>query len=1265
MGNPFVEFVKEYREKNPNLSYKEAMVEASKVYKGGTGAKKRKVKTEDTPDDTTEDIKLSKSQRTKFIKKFKEIESRILEDIKRGTLQKESDDYKEFIRIGRILRGKSKSNAYAKSLNRVEKKLGTKTFAKAKASQAKKADKLNLKKAQQSAGVSKRGKIQGVKFDEDQQTNNRVRRKVGKMIREKIDKNESFDSEEIYKLALAEIEKEKILGKKVGKIDDAYGKHINRLKQRYSGASGFAKFTQEYATKNNMSFAQARGAVMAGRLHKNLMDEIVRAEAGKADDKKLNATLALLAPPAQIPFGGTAIDEKLKLLTPTQRTLRLKLVDLYDVINDKYKFFYSNYIHGDTNTAKALTRQIGEVERIQTKTQEAFLNDIVSRLENLRNNIRTVKGQMKADNKATIDKLQTFGTKIKGMDTQIATDKIKLATDAQKYQTDFDKVFPYQQYNTATKKAKLEKDNDDTFAAVYKQWEDIKKLNERRDQEIQEIMEYSGKGKTPNAGLAYLDDKKIEKEPYNIPEPQHYVPVEYTTPTPPPTPPTPMSGMTTPSTGATTPSTGASTPSTGASTPPAPPPPKPPTLTAAQIKKAFNDNARAVATAKGLKKYTNMDGKVTNIVIKGGRKKKSKPPKPPAPAPPPVKDEEDLQTKTEVDAYVKKYILLYFLEEFKTSVDALKKGDIQVGDLNNNFMDKIATNATQLKTGYGKTLEFNGKTPRPKNMKVWKKAVMDAYLTLQTKFVDTWDAEEAKLSGKTPKAKATKAVPTGYNYEEWMIYAGGLMGNNPEYANIMKNYVGDRKAVADDIRNISATYPKKVNIMEKIFQRQYDENGLSIRKADYASFTPKEKEDYDFEIIVRKDPQYANYLKRWTKARSFFYELIQELSKMDKKFSITGVDNDGNWEKKEIIAKPKDFGEYVNNLTSNKSIRELIKFASSNELGKALKTGALGDEFKSKSDVEQIVKNGMSQANIDSDSDLKRQFEIALDRLGDMFSKIPKGEKITGVDMMGQPIYSGGGGGAAASSKLDLINKTQPEIEKVINTVFKDEVYSNFNDLLDDFKGDVKDAGEVLLEVDALVGEYTDTDEAEVELEGEKYTKDDKFNTSASGYYQTNIRPDLQSQIADYISKGGSGAKTQPKGLLGMGFDFDDEKHLDNTVEHINKLYHIKVTGGNLHDFQHIHHIQKVGKMVADIKNKRLRHFVGGHLEQLVMGDLGSRHLDKVEHHLEHLSKIKTEGGSFNNHIDKVRSAGKMVADIKDRDTRHMYGKALEQIVLD
>ena len=47
MVNAFVEFVKEYRKKNPSLSYKDAMVKASKVYKkkdGNTKTVKKSVK---------------------------------------------------------------------------------------------------------------------------------------------------------------------------------------------------------------------------------------------------------------------------------------------------------------------------------------------------------------------------------------------------------------------------------------------------------------------------------------------------------------------------------------------------------------------------------------------------------------------------------------------------------------------------------------------------------------------------------------------------------------------------------------------------------------------------------------------------------------------------------------------------------------------------------------------------------------------------------------------------------------------------------------------------------------------------------------------------------------------------------------------------------------------------------------------------------------------------------------------------------------------
>ena len=49
---------------------------------------------------------------------------------------------------------------------------------------------------------------------------------------------------------------------------------------------------------------------------------------------------------------------------------------------------------------------------------------------------------------------------------------------------------------------------------------------------------------------------------------------------------------------------------------------------------------------------------------------------------------------------------------------------------------------------------------------------------------------------------------------------------------------------------------------------------------------------------------------------------------------------------------------------------------------------------------------------------------------------------------------------------------------------------------------------------------------------------------------------------------------------------------------------------------------------------------------------------------LEKLEEIKKEGGSFEPHIKRISQVARMIGNIPDEDTKNMYGKSLEDIVL-
>ena len=134
MVNAFIEFVKEFRKKNPSMSYKDALQNASKEYKPSDKVKKTK------SDDEKSDDKDKKNTRSRMIRQYKKLLDTVKKQMSRGELNK--DDYDDLSKVGNQLRGKSTKNSYAKALKDLERKVKTKKYAKLTERAKKKTDKL-------------------------------------------------------------------------------------------------------------------------------------------------------------------------------------------------------------------------------------------------------------------------------------------------------------------------------------------------------------------------------------------------------------------------------------------------------------------------------------------------------------------------------------------------------------------------------------------------------------------------------------------------------------------------------------------------------------------------------------------------------------------------------------------------------------------------------------------------------------------------------------------------------------------------------------------------------------------------------------------------------------------------------------------------------------------------------------------------------------------------------------------------------------------
>lgn len=126
MVNAFIEFVKDYRKKNPSLSYKDAMKEAAKVYKSdATATSKKKVKiTEPNMKMEITENKLPKAERQKKVKKYKKLAKEVESDLGKSRITPKQ--FNEYVILANVLAGKSQKNSYARHLKMVRRKLNTK-----------------------------------------------------------------------------------------------------------------------------------------------------------------------------------------------------------------------------------------------------------------------------------------------------------------------------------------------------------------------------------------------------------------------------------------------------------------------------------------------------------------------------------------------------------------------------------------------------------------------------------------------------------------------------------------------------------------------------------------------------------------------------------------------------------------------------------------------------------------------------------------------------------------------------------------------------------------------------------------------------------------------------------------------------------------------------------------------------------------------------------------------------------------------------------
>ena len=262
MVNAFVEFVKEYRKKNPALSYKDAMKEAAKVYKKGDKSKPTPPKKEKEGNIKMEisEVKEPKKDRQKKVKKYKKLSKEVEESL--GKSQITPKVFNEYVILANVLAGKSAKNSYARHLKMVRRKLNTKKLKplKEKLDKAKSDSNelINLLDKQKAENIKRPLKTQS-RYSFEQNKMNRYRKILGEKItdfkknpenkgkdvpKKKLEREAETEADELVITELIDGNLKKIGGLTTGKLD--YSTAYREYKKKNPKGTKTA-FKPEYA----------------------------------------------------------------------------------------------------------------------------------------------------------------------------------------------------------------------------------------------------------------------------------------------------------------------------------------------------------------------------------------------------------------------------------------------------------------------------------------------------------------------------------------------------------------------------------------------------------------------------------------------------------------------------------------------------------------------------------------------------------------------------------------------------------------------------------------------------------------------------------------------------------------------------------------------------------------------------------------------------------------------------------------------------------
>lgn len=372
MANAYVEFVKEYRKKNPKLSYKEAMVEAKKHYKKKDTGKKTKggsLEGSDVSGVVGLGAGLDKKTRTKMIKQYRKLLSSLEADLKDKRF--DNDKLKMFRDVATKLADGKTTNQYYKALKRVERTINSKKFQKGMSLEERQK---MLKEVKEKQKTKPQRTITSKQYEKEQESLNRLRKSIASKIerlKEQLAKGKI--TQETYNTRFGKLkdeaeaeEKKRLELEKLAEDTALENLKITSAPSAPSAPLTYAQFVKQYSTAKGIPYRQAQKQIKSQGLYKpKLKVSVAPTPAPKVAPKPTPAVkLSVEEPKADIDDLNAYI-QKYGRRTPRQ---------LFSVLTDDGK-------------KKLLLTNVAEIIREGKALQKDFtnqdLNSIIDDLENV------------------------------------------------------------------------------------------------------------------------------------------------------------------------------------------------------------------------------------------------------------------------------------------------------------------------------------------------------------------------------------------------------------------------------------------------------------------------------------------------------------------------------------------------------------------------------------------------------------------------------------------------------------------------------------------------------------------------------------------------------------------------------------------------------------------------------------------------------------------------------------------------------------------